>query len=602
MNGFDSSSIPGFPAQEEEEPLFPKASDESEEVETEQEELYAVLNVEKTASINEIRQSFRELAALLHPDRHPDPALKSAADSRFKAIQKAYEVLSDPHKRAIYDSLGIEGLKTTWEVGARDRTSAEWRAEFEKMGRKQLEENVEQLVKSKGELTCALDARILFLGDKERRELGGDEELTLLEKVSLVSTRQMFLKHSFSTPVSANTSVVFISQLLARQGAGGGNVLLKLITRPTPHLSFEIGTTVFRPRAMSFKSNYAPDPDTFVTIEFPIKTLIAPPPFSLVFGRRVAERITATCTVRSGVWALGPWGRSDLEPVSSSSITLGLLHHGGWSLHATAGLFSSSLSTDYARVALGGVKFRVGGMISTEGAMSTFLSGERRVTENSRVSLGLHLEPSGTMSLKISLSRLGQKISLPIILSSTFDPSLAVSFTVVPALSVIALNHFVIGPRKRRRVSGRISEMRKEHAAFIAEKKQEATEAVSLLSDHAHRRMETEKARNGLVVVQAMYGVLDAVDNTVPKDSPDIRWLDVTVAVQALVTDSQLNIAGGRSKANLLGFYDCAIGEKKQLQVRYLFKGRVHSLLVEDHQAVAAPLRAHIVESDSTGP
>lgn len=128
------------------------------------------------------------------------------------------------------------------------------------MGRKQLEENVEQLVKSKGELTCALDARILFLGDKERRELGGDEELTLLEKVSLVSTRQMFLKHSFSvsslcpvfspmletdflerqTPVSANTSVVFISQLLARQGAGGGNVLLKLITRPTPHLSFEV--------------------------------------------------------------------------------------------------------------------------------------------------------------------------------------------------------------------------------------------------------------------------------------------------------------------------------------------------------------------------
>lgn len=114
-----------------------------------------------------------------------------------------------------------------------------------------------------------------------------------------------------------------------------------------------------------------------------------------------------------------------------------------------------------------------------------------------------------------------------------------------------------------------------------------------------------------------MYGVLDAVDNTVPKDSPDIRWLDVTgtsllpsswslvadlteiaiVAVQALVTDSQLNIAGGRSKANLLGFYDCAIGEKKQLQVRYLFKGRVHSLLVEDHQAVAAPLRGVLFSS-----
>lgn len=63
--------------------------------------------------------------ALLHPDRHPDPTLKHAADSRFQELNRAFEVLSDPKKRAVYDELGVEGLKTTWEVGSRHKTPAE---------------------------------------------------------------------------------------------------------------------------------------------------------------------------------------------------------------------------------------------------------------------------------------------------------------------------------------------------------------------------------------------------------------------------------------------------------------------------------------------
>lgn len=63
--------------------------------------------------------------ALLHPDRHPDPQHKAAADRSFQALSKAYEVLVDPQQRAVYDSLGEEGLKTSWEVGTRGKTSDE---------------------------------------------------------------------------------------------------------------------------------------------------------------------------------------------------------------------------------------------------------------------------------------------------------------------------------------------------------------------------------------------------------------------------------------------------------------------------------------------
>jgi curved DNA-binding protein CbpA len=67
-------------------------------------------------------------AALLHPDRHRDPALKPAADARFAALQRAYEILCDPAKRAIYDEFGESGLKTQWEVSTKGKTPAEVRA------------------------------------------------------------------------------------------------------------------------------------------------------------------------------------------------------------------------------------------------------------------------------------------------------------------------------------------------------------------------------------------------------------------------------------------------------------------------------------------
>ena len=67
------------------------------------------------------------------------------------------------------------------------------------------------------------------------------------------------------------------------------------------------------------------------------------------------------------------------------------------------------------------------------------------------------------------------------------------------------------------------------------------------------------------------------------------------MALASLVSSSQLVVPGGRSKSNLLGFYDCAMGSKKRLRVRYEFKGRPHETTVGDFEALALPLRAHLV-------
>src|SRR5919201_96546 len=64
---------------------------------------YETLGVQKTASEEEIRGAFRKLARKYHPDVAKD---KKAAEEKFKEINEAYEVLSDPEKRKKYDQLG----------------------------------------------------------------------------------------------------------------------------------------------------------------------------------------------------------------------------------------------------------------------------------------------------------------------------------------------------------------------------------------------------------------------------------------------------------------------------------------------------------------
>lgn len=68
---------------------------------------YEVLGVKKTASDDEIKKAYRKLAIKYHPDKNPDD---KTAESKFKEVTEAYEVLSDKQKRARYDQFGHAGV------------------------------------------------------------------------------------------------------------------------------------------------------------------------------------------------------------------------------------------------------------------------------------------------------------------------------------------------------------------------------------------------------------------------------------------------------------------------------------------------------------
>lgn len=76
-------------------------------------DFYATLGVSKGADAEAIKRAYRKLAKDLHPDKNPGNA---QAEARFKAVNRAFDALSDPAKRALYDEFGEDGLREGFDA------------------------------------------------------------------------------------------------------------------------------------------------------------------------------------------------------------------------------------------------------------------------------------------------------------------------------------------------------------------------------------------------------------------------------------------------------------------------------------------------------
>ncbi|HBA39494.1 MAG TPA: hypothetical protein DCZ05_07075, partial [Deltaproteobacteria bacterium] len=91
---------------------------------------YQILGADRSASHEEIRKAYRKLARKYHPDINPG---NKEAENKFKEISVAYDVLSDPEKRKLYDEFDEAGLAAGFDAG-KARSYRQWQEQSARSG------------------------------------------------------------------------------------------------------------------------------------------------------------------------------------------------------------------------------------------------------------------------------------------------------------------------------------------------------------------------------------------------------------------------------------------------------------------------------------
>ncbi|KAJ3135203.1 hypothetical protein HK100_002974 [Physocladia obscura] len=609
-------------------------------------DLYAILNVDRDASDEDIRNAYRRLSMTFHPDKHHSPEDKELAQHQFQSIKKAYDILSNPNRRHIYDSYGADGLQSSWDVTEqRGQTAQQARDEFERMQRQRLETEAERLVKSKGEVHIGLDATGCFGGGRRKRRPNTSSYGGLFDSLAFPEISHAFVKHSWDTKIVDGTDLTIQGSVITKNGMGAGTVVatIRRIIDPTCWTETSFQASMKTPSA-TFKVVKNLPGDVFASIEGTISTFENPPPLGFVVGRKLDSKHTGYMNFRTGDYAIGSWGTGETGVQKSSpSCALGLIGksvHGQWSSEITMGLNGSNLTLGVFRSIGWGIRARAAFAVGTGIGLSTSVSADKRISKLDRVGMSVEAAVIGGVSFKLRFIRLGQKFVLPIILSPQLDIKTAALAVVIPLCSAIAIDRLVLEPNRRSKLSARLAKLRSDNAAIIEQRKQEAIAAIQLMAPQVARKREAEELKNGLIIVEAIYGNLVSLKRnstvvgsyyykpglernrsenggvstpshmvgavsgeSLDQDadaiaSEELKWIDVTIPVQALVLNSQLYISGSHSKAHIVGFYDPCLGESKKLRVTYKFQGKLHQVEVDDLNALAAPLRAHTIASD----
>ncbi|KAI0634860.1 DnaJ-domain-containing protein [Trametes polyzona] len=593
---------------------------------------YSVLNLPKTASDHEIRERYRQLSIVFHPDKQTDERRKEAATERFLELQKAYEVLSDPVTRRAYDTLGPEGLLLLQSADFKHAAGAEFEEELRRQQRELARQRVEQAIHPKGTVTVGFDASSIF-DDEYETEDGSPLTPWQNLQAALGDVRRdsMAVRHRVQTEIGKKTWLVLSSRITMsnrsnpRQRPYYGSALTGTVKHQySPRLAFEATTNLLAISGASVKSNYQGDGYTLTcqSVLHPLLFLqpftykkgdtLLLPPVNLSLARQLfpkspmqgvldvgftptGPRITAAVASSAFHDSLQGDELPEERSGSGSSLAFRAPSVSGLSYYSSEWQFGFDLAGPMSGLnARYGLSFlelgvHVQTVLRLGFAGLTWLFGGEWRGNNAALGANVSANVDG-VTLRVDATYFGQTLTLPVILSREHNNELAFWTAVLPSTALTLIYYFRIRPRRRLQRLQFFNDARRQLREEKSDLLRQWKETVSLLQDTAQRHMRAEEACDGLVILEARYGPSEEDEGTEGLE------VDVTVSVQALVNSSQLYIPGKRSKAGIPGFYDPVSGVPKTLRIRYKFRGRMHYAEIPDYLPVVLPLKDHLVE------
>ncbi|CAH3016204.1 unnamed protein product [Porites evermanni] len=541
---------------------------ESEEAE-DSVDYYAVLNVRKEANENELKAAYRRMCMLYHPDKHQDPAKKKVAVELFSKIQKAYEVLSNPETRSIYDVYGQKGLDAGWEIIERQRTPAEIREEYERLQREKEERRLQQLTNPTGSISVGVDATNLF--DSYEDSFEG-------RFLPNIEVNSMSISQSIEAPLTRTDTLTLAGSLKIKNGNGTGSVSLSerriLSHKAWGEATFEAGngpTLTLRAFSNLTQRSYCIGG---IAIGSHGKGMSVG--MNGMLARQLDKHTVGYLTYKGGV-------RS-----SMNTTVVRETEQSRMQFTIQLGIPNSFVLGSYTRKIEKDTKIKGTIKSGTFGSLVEY-GCEKQISEHSRLAATMCIGlPIGVL-LKVKLTRANQVYSFPINLSEEIHPAALFYGTVVPITVFWVVKVLVVNPFLQMEKEKESEANKAKYAKQMAEQKKDAESSIRLMQETCERIVEFESSRLGLIIVNAWYGHLVSIGES-SQDSRrgPSKVIDVTVPVQCQVKDSRLFLTES-SKSNLSGFYDPCPDEEKMLRIRYLFREAVHEVTVGDNEPVRIP-------------
>ncbi|XP_054274989.1 dnaJ homolog subfamily C member 11 [Macrosteles quadrilineatus] len=548
--------------------------DENDEEKVIEEDYYTFLNIPRNASSEEINYAYRRLSRLYHPDKHTsDPLKKNDAELLFHKTKKAYEVLNDPHKRAIYDSLGTKGLETEgWEIVQRTKTPQEIREEYERLAREREERRLQSRTNPRGNVTVKINATEMFAQyDEDEYEYD----------IPLVEISGMSISQSVEAPLTTRNLMTIGGEMSTHNGTGSGALTLTAKRLLQDNKWVEADLSVGNGVVLGLKH-----------FRYLTRRIFGTGTLQLHFtDSGIKPGIEATLATQLSDNTMGYLTyRVDLQ---QSSMTTSIAHNTdrlsagcGITLGIPHSFLSANCSYNFKQKKLKVHSAIKGG---TFGALLEY-SAEKKVSEQSSMSAMVSVGVPSGVRLRIKVTRARQTFVFPIHLCEEPLPSPVFYATVVPLIAYTIIKYTIIDPIVAEQEQQSKKKQQEANKNRMAQMKREAMAAVNLMGVTFSRIRATEEANKGVVIVKALYGRLTTLTEGERNVKEDL--IDVTIPVQCLVKDAVL-VLHDASKSQLPGFYDPCVGEDKGLYIQYLFHSHVSEVLCSDTEALRIPKLAH---------
>lgn len=559
---------------------------------------YVFLNVERSASHDEITAAYRRLSRCYHPDKHAsNDDDRQNAEIMFSRLKTVYQILSEPHLRQVYDQFGAEAAHKASHCQIVDPqcSPSELLDQYERRARRAALERIQSRSNPRGTVTLHVNATDIFTPYRPD-DYGLQDDMTVLSLPRLEVTGMTFTQ-SVEAPLSEQYSAQLSGQLVSRNGTSNGQVSCtgRRVLSDKGWAEVEVGVgsgLLLSSRAYrSINRDMHSIGGAYIYIlsnglgQMGMYGSLSCRLSGKVGGQltwRVGvpscvnvqvERNSDTCRLRSSC---------QLGVPTSFISTSALWKLPGWP-------FSCRISAKCSTTDLG-VEMSVDQRLSSNDNSTD----DPVVYPASSLSLTLVASAREGVALRTRLSRLGQHYQVVFAISDELMPLPLFYGCVTPLLLGWLLHVLVLKPHADRQRRLTVERHAASSARRLSERRREAAAARALMVETVERIRRAERERHGLLVVTAFYGAgLDTLSAAFSSTTslPDLA-IDVTVPLQCLVEKSALTLATG-AKSALPGFYDPCPLECKWLLVFYMYRGCEHRVLCRDGDSLLLPSSSH---------